>query len=568
MFLLTMLCIMYLRMSQPPSIQCSGIDCTLSENATMVETPTPNSIEPKNNTSRIPMVRILIFALLATLAILPRLWLGARATAAYGQNMISAPWHAVLAATWYLGSQDLCPLWLQWIAHFGIRGAPHPGHVAGAEFFVMSFSALGLGFHPALAYSAYLFADAVVHPLRRQLQALCDESELIIKERRALVWFGRSYFIIGIFSKTILWLFVAVAIAFAITTVLAFIGWVLIFAYLPVTFAAESIAPKRQHGRNPVDFSYTPLKDNNTIRLLRINPSVTDALPVRCSLLQVPLGGWRLKTPAYVAMSHKWPEMKKAKKNDGNSAPQRTLGNNDERGPFLDAERNRTSLGSGLIVNGCPFPVHLDILTKLRDVRSGFRPVCVWIDNICIDQQNEDERGQQVALMNHIYDNANHVVACLVGLENVSYGFPARVRRLFLIGLTPDEQEVYDVDKLLYRLRDTRILQDFSGEDDPAHLLSIGERYLWDALYRFFSNEWFGRVWMLQEVTMAKRLRFRYCGSDIDWDVLTYALAALRRSGLREFRGFRQMEGIQDADLKGAVGVDSAMIYDNLRRWR
>jgi hypothetical protein len=170
-----------------------------------------------------------------------------------------------------------------------------------------------------------------------------------------------------------------VPIGLAIILGLALIGWPLVFTYSPLIFTAEVKSPRRRHDGGLLEYTYTPLKDVNTIRVLRINPSVTDARPVRCSLLQVPLGGHLLETPMYVAISHKWPTM-----NDpGSSPPNAPEGtNDDEPGAFLQGAANRSG---GLIINRCEFRVHPDILTKLRDVRSAWRALCVWIDTICID---------------------------------------------------------------------------------------------------------------------------------------------------------------------------------------
>jgi hypothetical protein len=40
-----------------------------------------------------------------------------------------------------------------------------------------------------------------------------------------------------------------------------------------------------------------------------------------------------------------------------------------------------------------------------------------WVDAICIDQADNDEKGHQVAMMGDIYHNAAHVLAC-IGLHH------------------------------------------------------------------------------------------------------------------------------------------------------
>jgi hypothetical protein len=44
----------------------------------------------------------------------------------------------------------------------------------------------------------------------------------------------------------------------------------------------------------------------------------------------------------------------------------------------------------------------------------------MWIDAICIDQNNEEEQGQQIQYMAEIYSKASHVIVWLGEAENDS----------------------------------------------------------------------------------------------------------------------------------------------------
>ena len=71
------------------------------------------------------------------------------------------------------------------------------------------------------------------------------------------------------------------------------------------------------------------------------------------------------------------------------------------------------------------FLVTKNLAAALRRLRRGVEPRWLWIDAICIDQNNATERGQQVAIMGEIYKRAN-VVLIWLGEPNVKIKKPVR----------------------------------------------------------------------------------------------------------------------------------------------
>ncbi|PVH81632.1 HET-domain-containing protein, partial [Cadophora sp. DSE1049] len=66
-------------------------------------------------------------------------------------------------------------------------------------------------------------------------------------------------------------------------------------------------------------------------------------------------------------------------------------------------------------LNGILFPVRQNLLCALRVLRASGDTIKlpIWIDALCIDQQNVSERGHQVDMMGVIYRGAQHVIAWL-----------------------------------------------------------------------------------------------------------------------------------------------------------
>jgi hypothetical protein len=139
---------------------------------------------------------------------------------------------------------------------------------------------------------------------------------------------------------------------------------------------------------NPDDpFSYTPLDSlRSEIRVLALKPSHDPLSPIVAELFTQSLDEdaysatptWR----PYAALSYTW------------GAP---------------------IFNGSIILNGKPFPVTSSLESALRAMRlrskdptlvqtsswphDGSTPTCWWIDQICINQANVDERTAQVALM-------------------------------------------------------------------------------------------------------------------------------------------------------------------------
>lgn len=110
----------------------------------------------------------------------------------------------------------------------------------------------------------------------------------------------------------------------------------------------------------------------------------------------------------------------------------------------------------------------------LHRLRYPDRTRVLWVDSICINQENQGERSHQVWLMQKIYKNALSVVVYL-GDEDA------------------------DSSVALETLR------------SPEHLLSL-TRLERNALTALFRRPYFSRLWIVQEVVLAKSLHF-YCGS-------------------------------------------------------
>ena len=216
-------------------------------------------------------------------------------------------------------------------------------------------------------------------------------------------------------------------------------------------------------------FIYSVLRDGH-IRLVHLNVGTrNDALSIQ---VQENVG---LQTaPVYKALSYTW----------GDSQKECSI-----------------SCGSESIA------ITANLAAALLQLRSPFTPRALWIDQICINQDDVDERSKQVALMRKIYSEAENVVIWL-GEEG------------------PDDEMAFRfVSVLLSHLPPLSASHGGAARQGliAREVLPIVGSPAWIALSRVFSRPYFRRSWIIQEVALARHAVV-HCGPHvIDWDLLAAA---------------------------------------------
>jgi hypothetical protein len=202
---------------------------------------------------------------------------------------------------------------------------------------------------------------------------------------------------------------------------------------------------------------YVPLAcSGSEIRLISLKQATTSAEPIKCEILHTKVGD-----VDYLALSYTW-----------GSLP----------------ARQNIFLGDK-IISCTP-----NLYSALQNLRRRSVDVILWVDAICIDQSNLEERNQQVGIMRYIYKNASRVVVWLG---------PASEDRIKALEL------VSELDK---HFHDGAYI-----EKKIANLESLKDFY---ALCRLFDLDYWKRVWVVQEVFSAKDIVV-YCGSyTIPWQNL------------------------------------------------
>lgn len=127
----------------------------------------------------------------------------------------------------------------------------------------------------------------------------------------------------------------------------------------------------------------------------------------------------------------------------------------------------------------------------LRHLRRRAESRTLWIDAVCIDQNNIEERNQQVSMMGNVYARASQVLVWLGPEENDS---DHAMELLQYLG------ERVDADPTTGTLRLSDLGRGEPELADRSVALPFDEREL-RSIGHFFSRPWFERLWVRQEVS-------------------------------------------------------------------
>ncbi|KAI0599877.1 heterokaryon incompatibility protein-domain-containing protein [Biscogniauxia sp. FL1348] len=175
--------------------------------------------------------------------------------------------------------------------------------------------------------------------------------------------------------------------------------------------------------------------------------------------------------------------------------------------------------GQSILLDGIVFPVFENLEAALRRLRRPRQARTLWIDALCINQDDIEERGAQVKLMRDVYEIATQV--------NVWLGEPtagAEIGLNRLISSNPSTRAVRN------RARHIEIETNFLGVK-PDHVSELRSSFSpsadlvrtdleKDEIRELLCRPWWNRVWIIQEAVVARKLKV-LCGSwEVEWETL------------------------------------------------
>jgi hypothetical protein len=190
----------------------------------------------------------------------------------------------------------------------------------------------------------------------------------------------------------------------------------------------------------------------------------TDTEPIKCSLRSYAIED---DCPAYVALSYAW-------------------------GP---KERH-----DDIQLNGVAFPIGLSLWSFLAQMRSQHQYITFWIDALCINQANVLEQNHQVQMMREIYSKAHSVWIWLGKINDIIH---------------------------------SNLAVDFLETQKPTFDNDLDHRKFWSpriysAVYVLCSRTYWYRIWIVQEVLLAKRATLLYGSRQVPWTKLLHLISNLQ----------------------------------------
>jgi hypothetical protein len=174
-------------------------------------------------------------------------------------------------------------------------------------------------------------------------------------------------------------------------------------------------------------------------------------------------------------------------------------------------------------LNNQPFLVRQNLYDFLKAFRArlyrfqdggdyGKEVQWLWIDQICIDQSVVEERNHQVEMMSDIYRRASYVYVWLGRSDNCIESVMETIKTYY--------RRYHNYDPAIRKLgRDKAAGQDKSLTSAPGDK-SLANELSGRALQRFFGNSYWLRLWIVQEIMLARYIRV-ICGETLlSWEEL------------------------------------------------
>ena len=217
---------------------------------------------------------------------------------------------------------------------------------------------------------------------------------------------------------------------------------------------------------------YQPLTASNETRLLLLEPG-RNSDEISCGLMNVALT-WRAR---YEALSYTWGDPKVTKP---------------------------------VTCSGKKIDITANLHSALHHLRYPDRQRILWVDAICINQADDNDKETQVQRMGRIYSKARRVLIWLgedtedtggaIGsIKQLDHYFKALYRKRRITNLLP-----------AFGTWTTILIDAFPNSKVPAD-------FDWGPVFRLLERPWFLRTWIIQEAVLGRRAIVISGVDTVDW---------------------------------------------------
>lgn len=283
-------------------------------------------------------------------------------------------------------------------------------------------------------------------------------------------------------------------------------------------------------------FQYKPLQPGHELRIVKILPG-EDLADIRCRTSDITLDD----PPPYHALSYVW-------------------GSEERKSPIN--------------VNDQCLLVTENLFVALGHLRHTETVRVFWIDAICINQSDNEEKSTQLRIMKDIYSKAKEVVIWLGPEANgsqLAMALAAKIHRYWTHQTAVLQRPESDILKISRADSLSEQLLNY-GVDSSDSL---------EAFNLLLSRAWWERIWIIQEVTTPLNVKIIRCGDSITgWDALVTASKVTSNLASRadlkdmfenvhmnEFSN-RRLFNLDNLRKKGQLSTDLLSILADFRHYK
>ena len=169
---------------------------------------------------------------------------------------------------------------------------------------------------------------------------------------------------------------------------------------------------------------------------------------------------------------------------------------------------------------GKDLPVTPNLTAALCRLRLTSVNRLLWIDQLCINQNDLQERGKQVNMMRSIYKTAETVLVWL-GPDHEQEAEHAKTLITTIIPLISIDPGNDVIEKMMHFPADKALIE---------HGLPTRDHPQWDALVHLSRLPYFTRVWVIQEVSVASKVLMIWGETEFDMLDFTSAISWASRN--------------------------------------
>ena len=243
------------------------------------------------------------------------------------------------------------------------------------------------------------------------------------------------------------------------------------------------------------EYDYGPLRQDD-IRILELKKGEGEQF-IECSLIPMRLSRHHRPKYSYQALSYVWGT-------DDPIHPIRILDAEprQKQVPEFDKASGKWKAMAKKVlaheyqnVRFRKFHVRENIYSALKEFRQKDQDLWLWVDAICINQKNTDEKSQQLSRIHDIYNKAYNVCIWL--------------------GQADDKGKSSRAINFIHKAVDLRLLDGLVSPTDSKTLLERATD--WSCLTELMSSSWFSRRWVVQEVALARNASLHCGDAKIHW---------------------------------------------------